>query len=97
MRADSLPSNPFRIAMRQVKPSRLRPVQSKLMFVFSGCNVWVAAGLHIGIHANRPRRWLAPASRQSLRLFHYNFELGLRFHVENQYPRASASRVNPIV
>src|SRR6266849_1764342 len=57
VRAQSLPANPFRMAMSQVQSLRLCPIQAKLMFVPARRNVRMATGLHVGIHSNRRRRW----------------------------------------
>src|ERR1700674_2718660 len=97
MRADSPPADPFRIPMRKVKSLRLIPVQTKLVFVTPGCNVRVAAGLHIGIHSNRRRRRPASSPGQSRSLLHQDVELRFGFGVEKQNSRASASPASSIV
>ena len=97
MRTDSPPADPFRIPVRKVKPFRLRPVQAKLVFVTPGCNVRMAAGLHIGIHPNRRRRRPASPSGQSRRLLYQNVEFRFGFSVEKQNSRVSSSAASLIV
>ena len=62
-----------------------------------GCNVRVAAGLHIGIHPDCDRRCSASFFDQPGRLFHQNFEFCLRFGVEQQDSRPSASLAGSII
>ena len=97
MRADSPPADPFRIPVRKVKAFRLIPVQAKLVFMTPGCNVRMAAGLHIGIHANRRRRRPASPYGQSRRLLHQDIEFRLGFGIEKQNSRVPASPTSSIV
>jgi hypothetical protein len=76
--------------MKEVQALGFRPVQTEFVFVTAGCNMRVAACLHIGIHADGYRRRLAAFFDLPRRLFHKNFEFCLRFNVEEQDPRVSA-------
>ena len=73
--------------MGEIQPPRLLPIQPKLVFVTSGGDVWMPAGLHIRIHANgnskaprSPRRDMARGFLQQ------DFQLCFRFNVEKKNP-----------
>jgi hypothetical protein len=67
------------------------------MFVPSGGDVRMPAGLDVRIHPNRRRRPLSPALNQARRFFHENLELRLRFSIEQQDACAPSSPGHPII
>ena len=62
-----------------------------------GCNVRMAAGLHIGIHPHCRRRRPASPYRQSRRLLHQDVEFRFGFGVEKQNSRVCAWPTSSIV
>src|ERR1700683_1466168 len=83
VRADSLPRDPFRIAMRQIELPSVLPVNSEFVVMLSGGNVGMRAGFDIGIHAQRGRR--RPAQTGGFGGKHLKLRSG--FHIEEQDAR----------
>src|SRR5882724_2641414 len=84
--ADSLPPNVPRIAMSQIQPPRLLPIQPKFVFVAPRRNVRVTTSLDVRIHANRNGRRLASTSPLARRLIYQRCKLCLRLDIEKQSP-----------
>src|SRR5882724_10775449 len=89
--ADSLPPNVPRIALSQIQPTRLLPIQTKFVFVAPRRNVWVTTSLHVRIYANRNGRRLASTSPLARRLIYQRYKLCFRLDIEKQYPALATS------
>src|ERR1700730_7886659 len=96
MHADSPPMHPLGIPMRAIETMGFFPIQTELMLVASGGDVRMAAGLDVGIHANRNGRQRSAAPGFPRRFFEECFQLGWRLNVEENNSAAGAPAGRPV-
>src|SRR3982074_2262282 len=83
--------------MGEVEASRPGPIQAKLVLVASGCDVWVAAGLYIGIYTNG-HGWRRVAFLDLPRgLSDQNVKFRFRFDIKEQYSGPASPPLGTVV
>src|SRR5258706_2248213 len=82
VRANPLPANPLRLSMGEIEAPRSRPIQTEFVLVAPGCDVRMAAGLHIGIHTDSHGRRRVALLNLPRGLADQHLEFRLRFDIK---------------
>src|SRR5216683_6777085 len=82
--------------MCQIEAVRLFPIKSEFVLMAAGGNVWVTAGLHVRIDANRNRGDGGAALLLLRRFFQQRIELGFRLDIEKENSRACAASIRSV-
>src|SRR5258707_2701126 len=83
--------------MGEVEASRSGPIQTKLVLVASGCDVRVAAGLHIGIDTNGHGRRRVASLDLPRGLSDQDLKFRFRFDIEEQYSGPASAPLGAVV